>query len=110
MGGKTLDAYFSQYEQEHTKPLTRLTHVIGIPMIVASVALAGCRPRVAAGLFAGGWALQLLGHKIEGNRPAFLRDPVYALVGPLWVAREVLEGVDQVVRDVVAALEGGRSR
>ncbi len=87
----TLDEYMAMYEAEHTKPMTRLTHFVGIPMIVASLPLFLAKPRAAAALFVGGWALQLLGHRIEGNRPAFFRDPVYLLVGPLWVAREAGE-------------------
>jgi uncharacterized membrane protein YGL010W len=86
---RTLHHYLDRYQQEHTKPLTRLTHVVGIPMIAASLPLVRRSPRLAAGLFVGGWALQLLGHRIEGNKPAFVDDPVYLLVGPIWVAHEV---------------------
>jgi uncharacterized membrane protein YGL010W len=39
--------------------------------------------------FAGGWILLLLGHRIEGNHPAFFQGPVYLLVGPLWVLKEL---------------------
>jgi len=87
----TLQEYMDLYSQEHTKPMTRLTHFFGIPMIVASLPLALVNKRLAAQLFVGGWALQALGHRIEGNRPAFFRDPFYLMVGPLWVAREVSE-------------------
>jgi len=90
---RTLDEYMEIYQQEHSRPLTRLTHFVGIPMIVASLPLFLSKPRAAAALFVGGWALQLLGHRIEGNRPAFMGDPFYLLVGPLWVAREVYETV-----------------
>ena len=44
---------------------------------------------VALLLFAGGWALQLLGHKFEGMKPAFLDDVKQLLVGPLFVCAEV---------------------
>ncbi len=30
-----------------------------------------------------------LGHRIEGNKPAFFQEPIYFLVGPLWVAKEI---------------------
>jgi uncharacterized membrane protein YGL010W len=47
---------------------------------------------VAGGLFVGGWALQLVGHKVfEKNKPAFLSDPYYLLVGPVWVGAEWME-------------------
>jgi uncharacterized membrane protein YGL010W len=41
------------------------------------------------GFFIGGWVFLLLGHRIEGNHPAFFQGPVYLLVGPIWVAKEV---------------------
>ena len=39
----------------------------------------------------GGWMLLFLGHKLEGNHPAFFQGPVYLLVGPIWVAKEAWE-------------------
>jgi uncharacterized membrane protein YGL010W len=39
-------------------------------------------------VFAGGWLLLFLGHKLEGNHPAFFQGPIYLLVGPIWVAKE----------------------
>ena len=44
----------------------------------------------ALALFVVGWILQFVGHAIEGNRPAFFRNPVYLLVGPLWLVRRAL--------------------
>jgi uncharacterized membrane protein YGL010W len=41
-----------------------------------------------AGFFLGGWAFLFLGHRIEGNHPAFFQGPIYLLVGPIWVAKE----------------------
>jgi uncharacterized membrane protein YGL010W len=45
--------------------------------------------RTGIGLFVIGWILLFLGHRIEGNRPAFFQGPIYFLVGPIWVAKEV---------------------
>ncbi len=42
-----------------------------------------------AGLFVGGWALQFLGHALEGKRPAFLDDMRGLLDGPLFLVAEV---------------------
>jgi uncharacterized membrane protein YGL010W len=36
------------------------------------------------GLFAAGWLLQFVGHAIEGERPEFLRDWRFLLVGTRW--------------------------
>lgn len=88
---RSLEEYMNMYADEHTKPMTRLTHFFGIPMIVASLPLALVKPKLAAKLFVGGWALQAIGHAIEGNKPAFFGDPIYLAVGPIWVAREVGE-------------------
>jgi len=44
-------------------------HAAGVPMTVAAAALALTRDWLpAAGLFIGGYALQMLGHVVEGNR------------------------------------------
>ncbi|MCA3022138.1 MAG: DUF962 domain-containing protein [Rhodocyclaceae bacterium] len=45
---------------------------------------------IAAGLFVLGWAIQFLGHKYEGIKPAFVDDIVGLLIGPLFVMVEVL--------------------
>jgi uncharacterized membrane protein YGL010W len=80
------------YAKEHTKLGTKLTHMVGIPMIVASIPTAFVNPPAAAGLFVGGWALQYVGHYVfEKNKPAFYGDPYYLLVGPIWVAAEWLQ-------------------
>ena len=42
----------------------------------------------AGGLFVGGWAFQLLGHRFEGRKPAFLDDLTGLLTGPLFLVAE----------------------
>jgi uncharacterized membrane protein YGL010W len=39
-------------------------------------------------LFIGGWAIQFLGHKFEGKKPAFLDDLQSLLIGPLFLVAE----------------------
>jgi len=56
-------------------------------MIVVSLPLFLFDWRWALALFVIGWILQFVGHAIEGNQPAFFRNPVYLLVGPLWFFR-----------------------
>jgi uncharacterized membrane protein YGL010W len=88
----TLRQYIALYESEHKHLGTKLTHMIGIPMIVAALPMAFVHTKAAAGLFVGGWALQYVGHYVfEGNKPAFYGDPYYLLVGPLWVAAEWMQ-------------------
>lgn len=49
-----------------------------------SAALAG-----AAIVFVLGWALQLLGHRLEGNRPALLTNLAQIFVAPLFLTAEL---------------------
>jgi uncharacterized membrane protein YGL010W len=86
---KSLREYMTIYAKEHTQLGTKITHMIGIPMIVASLPTALVSPPAAGALFVGGWALQFVGHYyFEKNKPAFFGDPYYMLVGPVWVAAE----------------------
>ena len=62
-------------------------------MIVLSLPLFFFSWRWALTLFIGGWVLQIVGHAIEGNQPAFFRNPVYLLVGPMWLIRRAGEAV-----------------
>lgn len=47
-------------------------------LLVASVAI-----------FVVSWIFQFYGHKIEGKKPSFLKDLLFLLVGPLWVAKSL---------------------
>ena len=79
--------FLANYKAKHQHPLNRLSHSIGIPMIVVSLPLFFFNWRWALALFIAGWILQFVGHAIEGNQPAFFKNPVYLLVGPLWLLR-----------------------
>ena len=82
--------YMSQYDHEHSSAGNKLLHGIGIPLIFAGlILLALLRWKAGAACFIGGWMLLFLGHKIEGNKPAFFQGPIYLLVGPVWVAKEL---------------------
>ena len=45
----------------------------------------------ALGLFVAGWVLQFVGHYFEGKKPAFFRNGVHLLVGPLWILSHLYE-------------------
>ena len=81
------ESFIDNYKAKHQHPLNRLMHSVGIPLIVISLPLFFFNWRLALTLFVIGWILQFVGHLIEGNRPAFLRNPVYLLVGPWWLLR-----------------------
>ncbi|HEX8772283.1 MAG TPA: DUF962 domain-containing protein [Pyrinomonadaceae bacterium] len=82
-------SFVESYKEKHQHPLNRLTHTIGIPMIVISLPLFLFNWRGALALFVVGWIFQFIGHAIEGNQPAFFRNPVYLLVGPWWIVRRI---------------------
>ncbi|NTS78164.1 DUF962 domain-containing protein [Catenovulum sp. SM1970] len=37
------------------------------------------------------WIAQFYGHKIEGKKPAFIRDLLFLLIGPIWVILPLLK-------------------
>jgi uncharacterized membrane protein YGL010W len=81
------ESFMDNYKAKHRHPLNRLTHNIGIPLIVVSLPLFFFNWRWALVLFIVGWVFQFVGHLIEGNQPAFFRNPVYLIIGPLWLVR-----------------------
>jgi uncharacterized membrane protein YGL010W len=85
----SLAHYMSQYDHEHSSGWNKLCHGAGIPLIFAGIILLILTRWVwGVSFFVGGWLLLFLGHKIEGNHPAFFQGPIYLLVGPIWVAKE----------------------
>ncbi|MCL2448538.1 MAG: DUF962 domain-containing protein [Polyangiaceae bacterium] len=102
----TLREYVAQYRREHTQFGTKVTHMIGIPMVVVAVPTALVNPPAAIGLALGGWALQVVGHVIfEGNRPAMAPDPYYTLAAPAWVAGEWLQLFGLPLPELIAPAE-----
>jgi uncharacterized membrane protein YGL010W len=82
------------YEAEHRHPLNRALHAVGIPVVVLSTAALispwqpfGWSRKVSFAALATGWGLLLVGHAIEGNRPAILRTPTAALSALVWWTR-----------------------
>ncbi len=82
----------AHYLREHRHPLNRATHFVGIPILLITpvLALAWRDWRWLVGGQIVGWAWQMLGHRIEGNKPALLKRPISFVVGPLMVLIELL--------------------
>ena len=80
-------SFLEDYKLKHTHPLNRLAHSIGIPLIAVSLPLFFFNWMWASVLFVLGWIFQFGGHAIEGNQPAFFKNPLYLIVGPLWLVR-----------------------
>ena len=85
--------FVENYKARHRHPLNRLSHTVGIPLIVISLPLFFLSWRWALGLFIAGWILQFVGHAIEGNQPAFFSNPLYLLVGPIWLLRRAAAAI-----------------
>jgi uncharacterized membrane protein YGL010W len=81
------------YRSQHTTRGIRATHLVGIPAVTLSLPLVVGRPRVGVPLFLGGWALQVLGHKVfEKNNPALSKGFfTYQLCGLAFWCEEMVE-------------------
>lgn len=84
-----IEAYMEKYEHEHHNAANRVLHAVGVPCIFAGIGLFFLAWRWGLMFFAGGWVMLFLGHRIEGNNPAFFQGPIYFLVGPIWAAKEI---------------------
>jgi len=90
----TLDRYMAQYDHEHTNPWNKTLHAIGIPLIFAGVILlVMLRWQLGLALFVLGWAFLFAGHRIEGNKPVLFQGPIYFLIGPVWILKEIKDGL-----------------
>jgi hypothetical protein len=82
--------YMAQYDHEHNSVWNKVLHAIGIPLIFVGIVLLVLMHWLwGLASFVGGWILLLAGHRIEGNHPAFFQGPIYLLVGPIWVLKEL---------------------
>jgi uncharacterized membrane protein YGL010W len=89
MASKSFREYMQEYRDAHRQLGTRVTHMFGIPMIVASLPILPLNPLLGGGLFASGWALQFIGHYVfEHNDPKFFGDPMNLLIGVVWAGVE----------------------
>ena len=87
----TFHDYMRQYHEDHQHPINKACHMIGIPMIVASLPVIPVAPPVGLGMFGTGWAFQFVGHAFEGKKPSFTRDLRYLAIGPVWITVEWIE-------------------
>ena len=80
-----------RYKGDHRDKRNQATHLIGIPMIIASLPISATIVGlpVGVGLFTTGWAFQFLGHWFEGNDPAFYSDRRNLLIGAMWWAEKM---------------------
>jgi uncharacterized membrane protein YGL010W len=48
---------------------------------------------LSVGAFILGWVFQLVGHRFEGNKPKFLENVVYLLIGPMYFFQELYDSL-----------------
>jgi hypothetical protein len=80
---------YSHYDGAHNHPVNRALHMIAIPVGFSSLIVVWWHWVIALLLIPTAFALAWLGHLIEGNKPAFLTNPVHVFVAPLWLARRI---------------------
>ena len=77
------------YDGAHNHPVNRALHLIAIPVGFSSIIVVWFHWIIALLLIPTAFALAWLGHLIEGNKRAFLSNPVHVFVAPLWMARRI---------------------
>ena len=73
----------------HTHPVNRALHLIAIPVGFSSIIVIWFHWIIGLLLIPAALGLATLGHIIEGNRPAFLTNPVHVLVAPFWMLKRL---------------------
>ncbi|MEI6633335.1 MAG: Mpo1-like protein [Chlamydiota bacterium] len=64
-----MPSLYAKWAARHMNRINLVLHAVGIPLTVAAIpALLFRDPRLTAGLFVCGYALQFVGHAIEGNK------------------------------------------
>lgn len=72
-----------------------LAAAMTLVLLAMAAAAVFMSPWTALAVFVVGWIFQLLGHWVfEKKSPAFAKNLVHLLVGPMWILREVLSGAD----------------
>lgn len=83
-------SFLETYREKHKNRANKALHTIGIPMIVVSLLVVFFDWRWGLSLFVFGWLLQFIGHAFEGNKPAFFKNPIYLIVGPVWWVKKLI--------------------
>ena len=69
-------AHRRHYRANHRTLGCKVTHMFGVPLIVASLVTLFFAWKLALLMFGIGWALQFAGHYLfEGNKPVLFADP-----------------------------------
>lgn len=90
LGNKSNQEWIREYASGHQNKMNRLTHSIGIPLIIVSLVVLIVSVFVhdlvwwGLGAFILGWIFQFVGHAFEGKPPEFFKDWRFLFVGVRW--------------------------
>lgn len=86
--------YLNRYPSYHQHPTNKKLHLIGVPLIILGILLLLTRFWVtSAACLVVGMVLLGIGHRLEGNKPAAASNPLYILAAPIWVGKELWQGI-----------------
>ncbi len=88
---------YSHYDGAHSHPVNRALHMIAIPVGFSSIIVIWFHWIIALLLIPAAFALAWLGHLIEGNKPAFLNNPMH--VSYARICRAPLDGAQNSRHD-----------
>jgi uncharacterized membrane protein YGL010W len=75
MWQEEFQSQLSYYRSQHRTTGCKVTHLVGVPMIAASIPLLLFSAKAASRFFVAGWALQLIGHYVyEKNKPVLFQE------------------------------------
>ena len=94
-GYRSFGEFYPHYLAEHSQPVTRRLHVIGLLsalLVVCAVLWSGRWLWLLAAPVLG-YGASWIGHYVfERNRPATFRHPLYSLAGDLVMLKDILVG------------------
>src|SRR5437660_5242023 len=99
---------YSHYDGAHNHPVNRALHMLAISVGFSSIIVVWWHWIIALLLVPTAFALAWLGHLVEGNKPAFLSNPVHVLVAPVWMVIKIL-GVENKTPPTEEAWKPGNS-
>ena len=80
---------YSHYDSAHNHPVNCALHMIAIPVGFSSLIVVWYHWIIGLLLIPLAFGLAWLGHIIEGNKAAFLTNPVHVFVAPVWMAQKL---------------------
>lgn len=92
---RTFHEFYPFYLEQHTNPICRLLHVLGVFASAGTLVIALVQHAWLVAVLSPlvGYAFGWTGHFVfERNRPASFRQPLYSFVGDLAMARDVVIG------------------